>query len=72
MTTTTFDTLKFTEQLIEAGYTEQQAKGTVRAYQAAHDGMELSTKGDIKEIDYKIELLCEQKPKKTSRHYAKR
>jgi len=50
MTTTTFDTLKFTEQLIEAGYSEQQAKGTVRAYQAANDGMELATKADIKEL----------------------
>jgi hypothetical protein len=60
MTTATFDTLKFTEQLIEAGYTEQQAKGTVRAYQAAHEGLELATKSDIAYLKADIASLAKE------------
>lgn len=65
MTTTAFDTLKFTEQLIAAGCPERQAKETIRAIQAARESSypeyQVNIKRDIAEsenrLEYKIELL---------------
>lgn len=57
MATVAFDALKFIDHLEKAGYSEHQAKETAKAYQAAHEGLELATKTDI---DLKIAELKTQ------------
>jgi hypothetical protein len=67
MTTVTFDTLAFTEELTAAGMPEQQAKAQARAMTKILESQELATKadlaiiqrematqGDIKELELKI------------------
>jgi hypothetical protein len=55
MATVAFDALKFIDQLEKAGYSEHQAKETARAYQAAHEGMDLATKADIVLLESRLE-----------------
>lgn len=56
-----FDALKFIDQLEKAGYSEHQAKETAKAYQYAHESLELVTKQDVDahetRLEYKIELV---------------
>jgi hypothetical protein len=47
--------MKFIDQLEKAGYSEHQAKETAKAYQAAHEGMELATKQDLRELELKLD-----------------
>ncbi|MEO5328734.1 MAG: hypothetical protein H7829_10865 [Magnetococcus sp. THC-1_WYH] len=60
MTTITFDTLEFTEQLKEFGVPENQAKGHARAMAHILEQVEesrlkeMATKRDIKELEVKI------------------
>lgn len=55
MATVAFDALKFIDQLEKAGYSEHQAKETARAYQVAHESMDLATKQDLKELELKLD-----------------
>ncbi|MBF0566594.1 MAG: DUF1640 domain-containing protein [Nitrospirae bacterium] len=52
----TFDTLKFVENLMKSGFSEEQAKGLSEALKDAQDaGMdEVATKGDLKELKAEI------------------
>ena len=47
MTTITFDTLAFTEELTAAGMPEQQAKAQARAMSKILESQELATKADL-------------------------
>ncbi|MBF0109911.1 MAG: DUF1640 domain-containing protein [Magnetococcales bacterium] len=51
MTTITFDTLEFAEELKAAGFTEEQAKAQARALSKALESKGLATKADLKELD---------------------
>ncbi|MBF0417019.1 MAG: DUF1640 domain-containing protein [Magnetococcales bacterium] len=53
----TFDTLKFVETLKASGFDEPQAKGMAAAIREVQQTNldELATKGDIKELEAKIE-----------------
>lgn len=64
MTTITFDTLEFTEQLKEFGVPENQAKGHTKAMARVLEQVEesrfkeMATKRDIKELEVKIAELA--------------
>ncbi|MEO5348347.1 MAG: hypothetical protein H7836_01680 [Magnetococcus sp. YQC-3] len=61
MSTTTFDTLEFIEQLKASGVPDEQAKGHVKAFASAmrqvEEGRkgELATRGDILRLEKEIE-----------------
>ncbi|MBF8272178.1 MAG: DUF1640 protein [Magnetococcales bacterium] len=61
MTTITFDTLEFTEQLKAAGVPDDQAKGHVKAMVRVLEQVEdsrlkdLATKSDIRQLELKLE-----------------
>ncbi|MEO5333381.1 MAG: CCDC90 family protein [Magnetococcus sp. YQC-5] len=57
MTIATFDTLEFVESLESSGFTKEQSKGMVNAFKKAQETQlkELATKGDLKELEAKIE-----------------
>ncbi|MEO5327058.1 MAG: CCDC90 family protein [Magnetococcus sp. THC-1_WYH] len=63
MTTITFDTLEFTEQLKASGVPEDQAKGHAKAMARVLEQVEesrlkeLATKGDIQQLETKIAEL---------------
>ncbi len=57
MGTITFDTLKFTKRLKEAGFTEAQAEAVADALLQATGEAEIATKRDIERLEAKIERL---------------
>jgi hypothetical protein len=57
MSTITFDTLRYTKKLREAGYTEQQAEGAAEAQKDILNEVldtTLATKNDLKELEANI------------------
>ena len=56
MTTITFDTLAFTEELTTAGVPETHAKAQARAMSKVLGSQELATKLDIKNLELSLEL----------------
>jgi len=66
MATMAFDVLKFIDQLEKAGYSEHQAKETAKAYQYAHEGMELATKQDLAMLRQDLKVLEVSMDKKLS------
>ncbi|RIQ64359.1 DUF1640 domain-containing protein [Bordetella avium] len=61
MSIVTFDTLKFVETLEKAGVSREQASAMAAAVRDSHEGAELATKGDLRELDtglrHEIKLL---------------
>ncbi|MFN3077530.1 MAG: DUF1640 domain-containing protein [Alphaproteobacteria bacterium] len=57
MVAITFDTLKFVHRLRDAGIPEPQAEAIAEAFKDASGEAELATKGDISNIDRKIDIL---------------
>lgn len=55
--TTTFDTLKFTKRLKEAGFSEAQAEAVTDSFPQATGEAEVATKRDLERIEAKIERL---------------
>jgi len=60
MATVTFDTLKFVETLKEAGVPEPQAKAFSTAVQESHEAADLATKGDLRELELRIDTRFEK------------
>ena len=60
MATLTFDTLRYSKRLREAGYTTQQAEAAAEAqaeaFQSAFDLAEVATKRDIEELRLTMEV----------------
>lgn len=56
MSALTFDTLSVSQTLRKRGFTEEQAIGVVEALREI-DASELATKGDLREIETKIDKL---------------
>jgi len=56
MTTTTFDTHEVYRHIKAVGLSDQQTESLFEAVKVAHSSSELATKGDIKELEYKLEL----------------
>lgn len=54
MATITFDTHKFVRTLRDAGVPEAQAEAIANAFQAAHLEAEIATKGDLRELEYRL------------------
>lgn len=54
MSAVTFDTLKFTETLREAGIPETHAKAISIAVRGAHDTTEIATKTDLRETSSEL------------------
>jgi hypothetical protein len=56
MSVTTFDTLKYSKRLRDAGVPEPQAEAQAEALAAAFDGNreELATKADLRELELRI------------------
>lgn len=63
MATITFDTLAYTKKLRAAGVSEAQAEAQAEAQQeslqAAFDYRDLATKGDLRELEHRIDLRLE-------------
>ncbi|MBF0184356.1 MAG: DUF1640 domain-containing protein [Magnetococcales bacterium] len=61
MTTTTFDTMTYAKRFKAAGFTEQQAEEVVTALREVRDARleELATKGDVREVELKLEAKIE-------------
>lgn len=57
MATITFDTLKFTKRLKEAGFTEAQAEAVADSFLQATGEAEVATKRDLERVEAKIERL---------------
>ena len=57
MTIATFDTLKFTDQLVEAGVPEAQARAEAMAIRDAFQSSDIATKADINLLKADIDLL---------------
>lgn len=57
MSTVTFDTHDFIKELESSGFTEEQAEALARAQKRANETNlnELSTKGDLRELELRIE-----------------
>ncbi len=55
--TITFDTLKFTKRLKEAGFTEAQAEAVADSFLQATGEAEVATKRDLERVEAKIERL---------------
>jgi len=53
----TFDTLKFTKRLKEAGFTEAQAEAVADSFLQATGEAEVATKRDIERLEARIERL---------------
>ncbi|MBI3248290.1 MAG: hypothetical protein HYZ50_17425 [Deltaproteobacteria bacterium] len=53
----TFDTLKFTKRLKEAGFTEPQAEAIADSFLQATGEVEVATKRDIERLEAKIERV---------------
>ncbi len=60
MTTVTFDTLAFTEELTAAGVPETQAKAQARAMSKALESQELATKMDVGIISKEMTAMEER------------
>ena len=58
MSTITFDALRYTDELIEVGVPEKQAKQQVRILQNAMNevaqGKDLTTKSDLKDLEIRL------------------
>ncbi|VFM98099.1 MAG: Protein of unknown function (DUF1640) [Candidatus Kentron sp. G] len=54
MTAITFDTLRFVHRLKESGIPEQQAEAISAAFKDATGEAELATKGDLREMEYRV------------------
>ncbi|MBF0309350.1 MAG: DUF1640 domain-containing protein [Magnetococcales bacterium] len=54
MNTITFDTLKFTRTLRNAGIAESQAEAIAQALREAQGEAELATKADLRELEYRL------------------
>ena len=50
MSIVTFDTLKFVETLEKAGVSREQASAMATAVRDSHEGAELATKADLREV----------------------
>jgi len=57
MGTVTFDTLEFVRTLEAAGMPVKQAEAISHAVRKAQDSADVATKGDIRELAAKIDLL---------------
>jgi len=51
----TFDTLKFVETLEAAGLARGQASAIASAVRDSHDAADTATKGDLRELEHRIE-----------------
>ncbi|MBF0294055.1 MAG: DUF1640 domain-containing protein [Magnetococcales bacterium] len=60
--TATFDTLKFVRRLRDAGVEEKQAEAFSEVFKEAQDAQlrELATKGDLRELEAKLENKLEK------------
>jgi hypothetical protein len=54
MVTTTFDTYKFIQRLKEAGIPENQAEAITEGLKQAQGEMDLATKQDLRELEYRL------------------
>jgi len=51
----TFDTLKFVETLERANVSREQASAIASAVRDAHDAADVATKGDLRELEHRME-----------------
>ncbi|WP_295390018.1 DUF1640 domain-containing protein [uncultured Thiodictyon sp.] len=54
MTTVTFDTHLFVRTIQASGIPENQAEAIAEAFRVAQSNAELSTKGDLSELEYRL------------------
>jgi len=54
-TTSSFDTLAYVKSLKEADVPEKQAEAQAEALRAALDTQDVATKGDLRELEHRIE-----------------
>ncbi|RIQ58114.1 CCDC90 family protein [Bordetella avium] len=54
MSIVTFDTLKFVETLEKAGVSREQASAMATAVKDSHEGAELATKADLRDVESKL------------------
>lgn len=54
MATVTFDTLKFVKKLKESGIPESQAEAISDAIKEASGEVDVATKGDLRELEYRL------------------
>ena len=55
MTTITFDTHKFINTLIEAGFEAKQAEAVSEAFKIAQSDTDVATKRDLREMELRLE-----------------
>jgi len=58
--TVTFDTHKFVKTLKETGVPESQAEAFSTAVRESHGAAELATKGDLRELELRIDTRFEK------------
>jgi len=55
MAAITFDTLKFVDTLEQAQVPRDQARAIAAAVRDAHDAADVATKGDLRELEHRME-----------------
>lgn len=55
MSAVPFDTLKLADRLEAGGFTSQQSRSAASAFAEAMSGAELTTKGDLRELEARLE-----------------